>query len=1302
MSGLTDRQWRWSALFPAKSSLWLAFWLALSFQTVPAQTSPASASAVPDSEERHKIQVSDATLAAQIVAQGGRLVADYGSYQLYEAPQIIPGLAGHSRAEIRDEYNVVMLNAGRLDTRRTEVKALRTSVGNFSGRRMHLVQFAGPVQPAWRDELLAAGVTIVTYIPENSYLVYGDAASIAKVQALAANAPHIQWEAPYLDNYKIHPAARTVDEKGNPRQIGTDKFEVQLVDDADANAATLQLLEQLKLAPVQQEHTVEGYVNVTVQINPKNLGQLAAQPDVVSIVPSFPRKKLDERQDQIISGHLTGGSPNVPTGPGYLAWLAGKGFTQAQFDASGFAVDVTDSGIDDGTTTPNHFGLYVGGNTNNASRVIYNRLEGTANPGSTNSGCDGHGNLNSHIIAGYDDLTGFPFADASGFHYGLGVCPFVRVGSSVIFDPDTFTSPNLNTLQSDAYGSGARISNNSWGEIGSDGVYDFQAQNYDQLVRDAQSLVGGNQEMVIVFAAGNDGENGAGTVSSPGSAKNVLTVGASENVQAFGGADRSGVDDSGADNADDIIFFSSRGPCLDGRHKPEIVAPGTHVSGGVAQAPNPGPDGTANPCFTGSGVSGGPNGSVFFPLGQQFYTASSGTSHSTPCVAGACALVRQYFINNFTNAASPAMTKAFLVNSARYLTGASAGDTLWSNNQGMGELNVGTAFDGTARIVRDEVAADLFTASGQTRVFTGVVTDTSKPFRVTLAWTDAPGSTTGNAYNNNLDLTVSVNGQTYKGNVFVGAFSTTGGSADLKNNVESVFLPAGVSGNFVVTVAGASINSAGVPNPGHVPEQDFALVIYNGSNVPLPALSAAGLVLNTETCLPTNGAVDPGETVTMSFSLKNAGAASTSNLVATLLAGSGVTSPGAPQTYGIVTAGGAAVSLPFTFTANGACGATINPTLQLQEGPANLGTVTFNLALGALFTNVTTFSENFDEVTQPALPAGWSSTASGVEIPWVTSSGNSSSPPNSAFVPDRSGIGLSELVSPPIPIRSTNAQLTFKNFYNLEASGSSGFDGGVLEIQIGNGAFNDILAAGGTFAAGGYNRTISSSFGNPLGGRAAWSGNSHGFITTTVNLPGAAAGQNIVLKWRCGTDNSGSAVSWSFDSLAVVDGFFACCSGSAPVITAEPTNETVAEGNTTVFQVTAMGTPSPTYQWFFNTNTALTGQTSNILTLTNVQPGEAGAYSVTVNNAGGSTNSAVAMLAVLVQPTITSIAATGTNVTLSLPSLIGLNYTLEYTDSLDNPVWTPIAPAVPGTGGAIVLQDPNPSPSSRYYRVSVD
>ena len=107
------------------------------------------------------------------------------------------------------------------------------------------------------------------------------------------------------------------------------------------------------------------------------------------------------------------------------------------------------------------------------------------------------------------------------------------------------------------------------------------------------------------------------------------------------------------------------------------------------------------------------------------------------------------------------MVKIFLMNSARYLTGVDANDNLWSNDQGMGMMNLGTAFDGTARILRDQVPADTFTASGQSRAISGLVVDSGKPVRVSLSWTDAPGSTSGSSYNNNLNLTVVAGGKTY-------------------------------------------------------------------------------------------------------------------------------------------------------------------------------------------------------------------------------------------------------------------------------------------------------------------------------------------------------------------------------------------------------------------------------------------------------------------------------------------------------------------------------------------------------------
>jgi hypothetical protein len=182
-----------------------------------------------------------------------------------------------------------------------------------------------------------------------------------------------------------------------------------------------------------------------------------------------------------------------------------------------------------------------------------------------------------------------------------------------------------------------------------------------------------------------------------------------------------------------------------------------------------------------------------------------------------------------------------------------------------------------------------------------------------------------------------------------------------------------------------------------------------------------------------------------------------------------------------------------------------------------------------------TVSENFDGVTAPALPTDWISTFGAQcvnTIPWRTVTSNVDTAPNSAFINDPNCIGDVRLTSPSIPIAGAGSQLTFRNRYQVE----NGFDGGILEIAIGGGSFTEILAAGGSFAAGGYNGTISVNFGSPIAGRQAWTGNSAGgYITTVVNLPAAAVGQSIQLRWRFATDSSVSGQGWNVDTIEVTE-----------------------------------------------------------------------------------------------------------------------------------------------------------------------
>jgi len=175
------------------------------------------------------------------------------------------------------------------------------------------------------------------------------------------------------------------------------------------------------------------------------------------------------------------------------------------------------------------------------------------------------------------------------------------------------------------------------------------------------------------------------------------------------------------------------------------------------------------------------------------------------------------------------------------------------------------------------------------------------------------------------------------------------------------------------------------------------------------------------------------------------------------------------------------------------------------------------------------------------LPPDWLATnALGPPPLWVTSNAGLPLPPadtvpNAAFIDDPKVVSDKRLDSLHFPTAGRGAQLIFRHNFNLEASDvdpSLGYDGGVLEISFdGGNTFEDVLAAGGSFVTGGYNRTISSDRGSPIAGRQAWSGNSGGFVCTVINLPFIPSGGR--LRWRMASDNIGSGEGWRIDTFSI-------------------------------------------------------------------------------------------------------------------------------------------------------------------------
>lgn len=318
----------------------------------------------------------------------------------------------------------------------------------------------------------------------------------------------------------------------------------------------------------------------------------------------------------------------------------------------------------------------------------------------------------------------------------------------------------------------------------------------------------------------------------------------------------------------------------------------------------------------------------------------------------------------------------------------------------------------------------------------------------------------------------------------------------------------------------------------------------------LPVLRNGGVALTAEGCAPANGVIDPGEDVTVSLGVSNIGPGPTLNLVVTLLATGGVTFPTGPVEYGAVEPNTVATR-NFSFSNNAACGDTITLTFRLQDGDEDLGTFTVPFTLGELITSPPVLEENFDGVTAPALPGTWTTARAGTGATpplWVTSTTASNTPPNSAFSGGSTTPGENSLTSPVIAVPSapgfgTNpgVRLSFRNSFIFEP----GFDGGVLEISINGGPFQDILAAGGSFIEGGYSGAIGVTD-SILTGRQAWTANSGGFITTTVVLPAASYGQNAQLRWRTafdtGTNPAGGGLR--IDTISVFAATRVCCGGA--------------------------------------------------------------------------------------------------------------------------------------------------------------
>jgi subtilisin family serine protease/subtilisin-like proprotein convertase family protein len=447
--------------------------------------------------------------------------------------------------------SAVLLENARLDTTQPPAQIpehlrARGDAGTY------IVQSRGPVDDAFRARLHAAGATLVSYIPNNAWLVR---VSGSQAQWLAS-LPEVRAAIPFEPYYKVKSSLLPLAVEQTPLPAGTS---LNVVMFADAREDTLKSLETLGARVVGEGPSPFGPV-VTVQPESRSLVAIASLPGVQIIERAAIRVKAND-----LTRVKLGVTLDTTNTANYYG-LSG----------SNVLVNVTDSGVD--VTHPDLVGRVLADTALAAIDTV------------------GHGTHVAGIIAG----SGAASATVSNTPPGSvtnasfrGKAPGATLFSVLLGD-----SP-VTDLSFDAYAqeqiarTNALISNNSWRLDSFD--YDIFAASYDAAVRDALPGQPGSQPVLFVFAAGNEGNGNddglsgeADSIGSPGTGKNVITVGALEqfrnitNKVVIDGVTNA-VWEGVTDSDDEVAFYSSRGNVGIGvegdygRFKPDVVAPGTFV-----------------------------------------------------------------------------------------------------------------------------------------------------------------------------------------------------------------------------------------------------------------------------------------------------------------------------------------------------------------------------------------------------------------------------------------------------------------------------------------------------------------------------------------------------------------------------------------------------------------------------------------------------------------------------------------------------------------------------------------------------
>ncbi len=598
----------------------------------------------------------------------------------------------------------------------------------------YVVQFSGPVQSAWKESLADLGAVFYDYIPQYAFIIKLVTAKAAAVEGLS----FVRWLGEYEADLKLSSDIYDIT-PGKLKEQGS-LLDVRVVAFPGEDVRSLEQEIRSAGGSVLSSSSSEWKVQLEVRISIQEVGGLK---DIKGV--KWIEKAPEHRTDNNIAvGIIEARSVQDKVWP----------VSGSKFFGDGQIVAVCDSGIDTGDVDTLHEDFSDG---QGGSRVVSNNVFS----GASIKDYSGHGTHVAGIIAGNGVESGSsPAENKFPSSCYAGIAPKARLYvQSVGADDGSSRLPgipsDLTNLFQPAFDAGARIHSNSWGTSGV-GDYSSESVSVDEFMWT-------NKDFLILFAAGNagydkdqDGIVDLYCIDTPATAKNCLSVGASESyrtgsTEGFAarswGEFRTYADPIGSDPTSDkpygVAAFSSRGPTIDGRYKPEVIAPGTNLL---------------------STRSSAQYGNGWGAFNDDYYW-SGGTSMATPLVSGTAAVFREYLIKEESIAEpSAALVKTGLIHGAvslvpgQYGTGTTqevhaAPDDV----QGWGRVNLEASVNSDARYkveyhdVKDSAPAD----NTYLRNFTFEVENDVKPFKATLGWTDYPGSSAvGGGLVNDLDLRV--------------------------------------------------------------------------------------------------------------------------------------------------------------------------------------------------------------------------------------------------------------------------------------------------------------------------------------------------------------------------------------------------------------------------------------------------------------------------------------------------------------------------------------------------------------------